>query len=412
MLPPPAEESNMRSLRHRSSVAIVSFCLAGLAGVASLEAQQQARGTVRCESDGTYRRCPAGATWRGARLVQQLSTKACVQGRTWGLDGNVLWVNDGCRGVFEAGDPYARVGERVTCSSVRAARTECPADTRFGARMVRQLSTVGCVQGRTWGTDDAALWVDRGCRAEFEIGDGSAGVPAGGGTERLVCGNLAGRQVTCPTNGYATESRLVRDLSGGRCREGQNWGFTDAFIWANAGCRAEFEVAYRSATGGGPAGGTGTGEALAQRVTCGAATGQRVTCSTGGTIAGARLLRDMSGARCRHNLTWGYDQEVLWIDDGCIGEFELMVRADQSGGTAVTDTAVASREIVCGSDGGVQVTCRTQGHAAAVRLVADLSGGRCRERQTWGFTDSYLWTKEGCRARFSVTYRSPGRSRD
>jgi hypothetical protein len=371
-----------------------------VAGAASLQAQQETRGTVRCESDGSYRRCPAGGTWRGARLVQQVSSKPCLQGRTWGFDRSAIWVNEGCAGVFDAGNPYTAVGQRVTCASVGNARAECPADTRYGARLIRQLSTVGCVEGRTWGTTDDGVWVDRGCRGEFEMGeesDGQTGI--GGATERIVCGSPTGRQLTCRTNGYATTARLVRDLGGGRCREGQNWGFTDSFIWTNAGCRAEFEVTYRYATGGGDAG----GEALAQRITCGASTGQRVTCATEGAITTARLLRDLSGSRCRQNLTWGYDRQSLWIDDGCTGEFEVMVRAGAAGQDGAG--ATATREMICGGAGAVQVTCRTEGYASGVRMTADLSGGRCRERQTWGFTSTYLWTKEGCRARFQVTYR-------
>jgi hypothetical protein len=39
---------------------------------------------------------------------------------------------------------------------------------------------------------------------------------------------------------------LIRDLSGRNlCRQGSNWGYTDSGIWANQGCRAEFEVTYR-----------------------------------------------------------------------------------------------------------------------------------------------------------------------
>jgi hypothetical protein len=109
-------------------------------------AAQQAWATVRCESNGSYARCPAYGTWRGARLVQH----------------------------------------------------------------------------------------------------------------RITCGTTLGQQVTCRTNGYATGVRLVRDLSGGRCRQGQTWGHTDAFIWANRGCRAEFSISYGGgAVGGGPGGGVG-----------------------------------------------------------------------------------------------------------------------------------------------------------
>ena len=36
-------------------------------------------------------------------------------------------------------------------------------------RMVRQLGQAACIQGRTWGTRGNQVWVDKGCRAEFQV---------------------------------------------------------------------------------------------------------------------------------------------------------------------------------------------------------------------------------------------------
>ena len=38
--------------------------------------------------------------------------------------------------------------------------------------MTRQISGSPCIQGQTWGFDDRGVWVDRGCRAEFQAGGG------------------------------------------------------------------------------------------------------------------------------------------------------------------------------------------------------------------------------------------------
>jgi hypothetical protein len=382
----------MSTFRDGFRFAMLSLCLLFVALASPAAAQQPLpRASVRCESEGSYVRCPAVGSWRGARLVQQLSRATCLQGRTWGFDRNAIWVNDGCRGVFDAGDPYANVGQRVTCASVSGGLTECPADTRYGVTLRRQLSTASCAEDRTWGTNDNGIWVDRGCRGEFEVGGGAGG--GGQTTARLTCGSPTGLQVTCKTNGYATAVRLVRDQSGGRCQQGQNWGHTDSFIWANRGCRGEFEVTYRGGEGGGPGPGPGS-----QRVTCGASTLQRVTCATGGSITSARLMRDLSGSRCRQNVTWGYDAAALWIKDGCIGDFLLAVRG--AGGPAG-----ATRLILCGSSTGQQRQCQTEGEALSVRLVDDLSNGRCQERVNWGHTSTFIWTNRGCRGRFEVTYR-------
>lgn len=58
------------------------------------------RATVRCESTGgrqVYCRLPFKAHLEVAR---QLSSARCQYGVTWGVDGNNVWVNNGCRADF------------------------------------------------------------------------------------------------------------------------------------------------------------------------------------------------------------------------------------------------------------------------------------------------------------------------
>ena len=57
----------------------------------------------------------------------------------------------------------------IRCSSDDGRRAFCAVDTQRGVRMVRQISGSPCEQGRTWGFDRRGIWVDRGCRAEFEV---------------------------------------------------------------------------------------------------------------------------------------------------------------------------------------------------------------------------------------------------
>jgi hypothetical protein len=57
--------------------------------------------TIRCESkDGRERYCSTN-TSRGVNLVTQLSSRGCYQGETWGYDRRGIWVNGGCRAIFE-----------------------------------------------------------------------------------------------------------------------------------------------------------------------------------------------------------------------------------------------------------------------------------------------------------------------
>jgi DUF3011 family protein len=62
----------------------------------------------------------------------------------------------------------------VRCSSRDGKRRQCHADTSAGVILVQRLSKSPCEEGETWGYDDGAIWVDRGCRGVFETGGGTS----------------------------------------------------------------------------------------------------------------------------------------------------------------------------------------------------------------------------------------------
>jgi hypothetical protein len=74
-------------------------------------------------------------------------------------------------------------GETIRCESRDGRRHNCRANTNGGVRLVRQLSNTPCVQGRTWGISGGSIWVDNGCRGEFQLryGSGTSGSSSGGG---------------------------------------------------------------------------------------------------------------------------------------------------------------------------------------------------------------------------------------
>ena len=57
----------------------------------------------------------------------------------------------------------------VQCGSDDMRRHYCDADTHGGVRLVRQRSQAECRRDYTWGIDRRGIWVDRGCRADFEV---------------------------------------------------------------------------------------------------------------------------------------------------------------------------------------------------------------------------------------------------
>ncbi len=155
-----------------------------LLGTASLSAQQ----TFNCSSEDGHRHyCSADTHHGDVRMVKQRSDSRCEEGYSWGRDNRGVWVDHGCRADFEVvdnhhHDNFGNAGYRnddrragvqaVTCSSDDMKRHYCPADTRGGVRLYKQLSDARCQEGSSWGFDERGIWVDRGCRADFQTGTG------------------------------------------------------------------------------------------------------------------------------------------------------------------------------------------------------------------------------------------------
>jgi hypothetical protein len=58
---------------------------------------------VRCESTGSRTRYCSMDTRYGVSLVNQRSSSPCIQGATWGVSQDRVWVSRGCRGEFAVG---------------------------------------------------------------------------------------------------------------------------------------------------------------------------------------------------------------------------------------------------------------------------------------------------------------------
>ena len=139
---------------------------------------------VTCASDDGRRHLCRVDTSRGVQMVNQRSGSPCIQGQTWGFTRDGIWVDRGCRADFvlargqgfrpgpgpQPGPPPWPPPIILTCSSNNMRRVFCAADTRRGVRLVKQRSGSACIQGQTWGYGKRSVWVDRGCRADFQLG--------------------------------------------------------------------------------------------------------------------------------------------------------------------------------------------------------------------------------------------------
>jgi hypothetical protein len=201
---------------------------------------------VTCSSnDGKRNWCNIGGA-RDAQLVRQISGSACIQGRTWGVDGRGLWVDNGCRAEFvigRGGPP----SQTINCSSNNGKRNWCNIGGARDARLIRQISGSPCVRNSTWGIDGRGLWVDNGCRADFAVGGGGGG---GGGyrpppgpppPQIITCSSNNGKRNWCDVGGRRNIT-LNRQISGSPCIQGQTWGIDNRGVWVDNGCRADFRV--------------------------------------------------------------------------------------------------------------------------------------------------------------------------
>jgi DUF3011 family protein len=85
------------------SIVMTAIALAAVFGMAPRPAQAQQR-TITCESIRNRREICRVDTSGGVRLVERLSDRRCVEGRTWGYTRGAVWVDDGCRARFRVNE--------------------------------------------------------------------------------------------------------------------------------------------------------------------------------------------------------------------------------------------------------------------------------------------------------------------
>ena len=170
----------------------------------------------------------------------------------------------------------------IRCESNDGSYRSCSVDTRNGVRLSRQLSSQGCWQNDTWGYDRNRIWVDRGCRAEFQVGGASSSSSNNDAVAAALIIGLAGAVIIAsqhddhhdrndsygygngyghggnPRNTFRCESKdnrfrycnlpyrghveVYRQLSSNQCIYGRTWGLERNRIWVSHGCRADFAV--------------------------------------------------------------------------------------------------------------------------------------------------------------------------
>src|SRR5262249_39054133 len=140
-------------------------------------------------------------------------------------------------------------------------------------------------------------------------------------------------------------------------------------------------------------------------VRCESANGMYVECRTAAldTVALSRTLNDTS---CVLGQTWGYRDNVIWVDRGCRAEFLITPSTD-----TITTTTTVTRAVPATTTNDTLVVCeslnntRHQCHdkvLGGVTLVRQMSDNPCIKGQSWGLNQRGIWVDKGCRAEFSI----------
>jgi hypothetical protein len=203
----------------------------------------------------------------------------------------------------------------------------------------------------------------------------------------ITCESINNVRHTCRadvTNGVI----MNRQLSNDTCVRGKTWGTNREMngIWVDAGCRGEFIV-------GGSVNRSQLQNGYPHTMTCGSdlRRGQRCPADTS---YGVQMTRQLSKHSCLLNKDWGYDNNGLWVKNGCRAEFEI-------GGTLAPMASSSGSTIICESSNGTNQRCAAN-TTYGVTLNRQLSNTACVRGQTWGVDGDGVWVSNGCRAEFLV----------
>ena len=218
-------------------------------------------------------------------------------------------------------DEMPRGDAVIRCESQDGRTQQCPIDVRRGARMLRQLSRSGCEEGESWGVYRGGVWVSRGCRGEFLVGQGGLRPDRHGAESFVRCDSNDGRSNHCSAD-TRRGVELVRQLSRSACIRGQSWGWDENGVWVSGGCRAEFRTSE-----GGRRDRRDRDEGTNEVVRCESSDGRPSQCPVN-TRGGVRIVRQLSRTACVEGESWGYDRRGIWVENGCRAEFETGFRGD------------------------------------------------------------------------------------
>lgn len=147
----------------------------------------------------------------------------------------------------------------------------------------------------------------------------------------------------------------------------------------------------------------GYGDDYAGTIRCESRNNQMQRCNvrTGNRVDLQRVI----GGRCSKGRDWGFTANQIWVSGGCRAEFAYGYANDGGYPTPLpqpVDDYAGTIRCESRNNGYQQCNVRTNDRVEVVRRI----GGRCNAGRQWGYTSTYVWVNNGCRADFGYGYRN------
>ncbi len=236
------------------------ICLLGLLLAGTMAMGQQ--NVIRCSSDnGQVQKCRVGAN-QGIQFLRQRSRAACVEGQSYGIRRESVWVSKGCRADFQVVQNVAngndRDGDRSDNQRVYnsdGSYSQNPdRDNDRDRRDHERDANNGTYNNGTYnnGTynggpynngansqgNNVAVYPGRDANSNSGVTPQYTGQFKDGVSS--CSSNQRSAQTYCQTGGGFRRAELRQQ--NGQCTQGQTWGVSGQGLWVAGGCSGQFVI--------------------------------------------------------------------------------------------------------------------------------------------------------------------------
>lgn len=118
-------------------------------------------------------------------------------------------------------------------------------------------------------------------------------------------------------------------------------------------------------------------------------------------IVDVRLVRQLNESRCDEGYSWGRTEDMIWVDHGCQGYFEVSFYPRDSRDPRNREKV---ENMFCKSSGYRFRSCAptTLRVINYVQLMDARNDSNCEEGYSWGYDRRAVWVDHGCQGVFRL----------